>query len=202
MKAPQKTLSNLLGHLRSPSGSKGKAEALVITDPALSAIAERWRTASVAEKNASSAKELAATELAEPLRRAWLGRNAGSNTPTNSLEVPSPAGPVLASFSSQWDIPDPDTEAQVMARIPENLRRQAFTLRIDISAVPEENQHAFAKGVLALAAKHGGENAVKIGGGIRPVPTFNEQRHALFSAAENLELENLGLHTRLMFRAR
>lgn len=177
-------------------GKPRSREAITLANPEAAAIAAEWVEAKHQSQAAEAALDIAASKLTPLTRVAWLHGNTGLSKPVNSVEVPSAAGIVLASYASVWS-PKGGIEL-----VPPDLRCERFTIRVSGDKVPAAKAEEFVSRLLALAAEMGCEDAVSATGAVAPVPEFNTVRHTRLTVAENLRAEELGLSTRVSLRLR
>ena len=176
--------------------SKGRGEVLTLSDPTVAALAAEWISAKRDLQSAETGVDITAAAVIPHARAEWFRGNVGRARPVGSVEIPSVAGTLLASFASVW------SPKGGMDLIPAHLRRERFSIRINGDAIPDAVQGGFVADLLALAERHGIPDAITATGGIAPVPQFNELRHRELTVAQNEAAEAAGLGTRVTLRIR
>ncbi len=168
-----------------------ETEHIVLDTPEARRLAANWKNAgdgiALLEANQTVARD-----TLQPLAlNKWLEANHGVEKPAASVVVPG--ADVLITFGASWTgCPD---------ALPAEHKRQKFGFKIDGSRIPPAKAQAFVNDLMALVAKHGVKGALKITDEMAPSKEFGVARHKLDPAA-NLELERLGLGTKVSFKAR
>lgn len=167
-----------------------QAGEITLTTPKAAEIAATFLRAKTEEEATKARLDVACEDLRTVARRAYFEGNHGRHDPESSVYIPAAGGGTArVTFMAVWR-----SESGVDL-IPADLRCEAVRGRIAFDQIPSDKAPAFLQGVLQLAHSLGLDDAVKISGGLRPVPSFNLLRHTRLSVQENMHLEDVGLGT-------
>jgi len=119
----------------------------------------------------------------------WHGRTE----PQSSIRVASPDGAALVTFKKQvkkLSRKALDPARPILGAHEKVMFRDTFEIKVDGDEIPNAAIAPLVVELKALFAKHGAVDALKVDRKYEPTPTFYDQRHLLFSVADNLELNN------------
>lgn len=193
---PMAALSAILGNAAKPSSSKGSG--IIVTDPALIALALPWLRAAREFETAETKVKQAEAVLKPELRRAWFASNAGRAKPESSLKIATPEGNMTASFAAQW-YPAPDLSLRQLG-VPADMVRTKLTITIKGDAIPDEIVTQVVAELVGVMAKHGCGEALSAKLAEYPRDEFAAARHRL-TPEQNEAFEIGGLNTRCSLRA-
>ncbi len=172
-----------------PDSTPTEASHIVLDTPEAVRLAANWRHAGDGIK-LLEANQTVAREALQPLAFAhWLNANNGVAKPAASVLVDN----VLITFGASW--------TGCPAELPGEFKKQKFGFKIDGDKIPPACAQAFVDELMALCEKHKVRGALKITNEQAPAKEFGVARHKL-PPAVNLELERLGLGTKVSFKAR
>lgn len=171
------------------SETQTPSEHIILDTPEATRLAANWRHAGDGIK-LLEANQTVARDALQPIAFAhWLQANNGVAKPAASVLVDN----VLITFGASW--------TGCPAALPPEYKRQKFGFKIDGDKIPPAVAQGFVNDLVALVVKHGVKGALKITDEEAPAKEFGTARHKL-GPEFNLELERLGLGTKVSFKAR
>ena len=120
----------------------------------------------------------------------YFNVNRGQLKAPSSVSIPSDAGEVLVTFQNRYK--KIANEAGLVPIFGDTLSlhfRQAYKLVINGDLLPQDTAQEIINELQEVLARHGATGALEISEEIKPVSTFHEQRHTLFTPEQNLAIE-------------
>lgn len=174
-----------------PKGAKRKSYP-IYPDPDGSAARIARRIIELAD--AKDELETCNKMLGEMTTPFYFTHAAGKPEVESSVKVSGGNGNILVTFKEQVKKMKDATSIAPVAHIFNGREKEmffhSFDLKIDSDEIPSANQPAFVAELTQLMARHGAnpQKALKVERQFKPLPAFWSQRHLMFSAAQNLEI--------------
>lgn len=153
-------------------------------------IAGRIKTRDDEIKALAGAQETDKAELKMFVLPFYFQNGHGKSEVPSSVSIPSQVGEVLVTFQNRYKkLPDETSLIPLLGDDLPKYFKQAFSLSIDGSKLPEDAAQQVVNEIQEVLARHHALDALDISEEIKPVATFHEQRHHLFTPEQNLALD-------------
>jgi len=176
-KAAPKTTSNDYPTLPDPTGEIGELATRVV------------KLKAEADKFTAGKKQ-----LGEAAANHWAEHNSGKTTTTNGFLIHTDVEvkDILALQTSKYRmLDDTGVLADINAKLPDYFQ-EVFDIKIDGNQIPHDKAQDFIDGLVELKEKHGlADEALTFRAKNKPITSFHEARHQLFSVEENKKLQTI-----------
>lgn len=185
---------NLGSGITTVSGSARPTHPTVKADGETQVLLDQFALINPQYKTLKNQSETISKQLAGPIRRMfwsqWEGREAESST---MIVV---AGNTRIKLTTKNAYPKTLTDESLLVTVlgdelVSRHFRQATVLKIELEKFPENNQEAFAAGVIKLAEELGGSDAVTATQCIQPRAGFHESRSSILTVDQNVRLDEI-----------
>jgi hypothetical protein len=156
------------------------------------AIAKRVKERDAELKSLEGAQKTDKAELGMFVLPFYFEVNRGRSEPPSSISIPSAAGEVLVTFQNRYTkIEDERPLIPLLGADVEKYFKQAFTLKIKGETLPQDRAQDIVNEIQEVLARHNAMDALDVSEEIKPIATFHDQRHTLFTPEQNVALNEV-----------